>query len=51
MRLWTEMRNEIYPGIMKLGYWSEVERSSSAKSNGIFKPKWQMAELVRGTVF
>jgi len=46
-RLWTEMQNEIciYHGTMKLGYWSEAERSSTAKSNRIFKLKWQMAEI------
>lgn len=45
VRLWTELGHEIYHGIMKLGYWREVEGRSNAISNRIFNLKWQMADV------
>ena len=44
-RVWTEMQKEIDHDTMELGYWSEAERSSTAKSNRILKLKWQMTEI------
>lgn len=45
VNLWTELGDEIYHRRMKLGYWREVARTNSAKSNRIFYLKRQMAEV------
>lgn len=49
--LWTEMQNEIYHGTIKLGYWSEADRSSTAKSNRILSGEWQKQGIDKGNYF
>ena len=36
---------------MKLGYWSEADRSSTAKPNRILSGKWQKEGIDKGNYF